>query len=181
VTARRVDATRNRERILQAARSAFSDPGADVSMAEVARRAGVGSATLYRNFRDRRELLTALYVDEIDQLCAAADLDAGPPGPALLAWLRRFSAYFAGKGVVAAELLQHRAGDDPVFTGGYTRIVAAGRPLLLAAQEAGAVRTDLTLEQVLDLVAAVTRIPGDAAYREPILAAALDALRPPAG
>src|SRR5271154_5886562 len=63
---RRVDAERNRERILTAARDAFADPEADVSMAEIARRAGVGSATVYRNFANRRELLEAIYVDEID-------------------------------------------------------------------------------------------------------------------
>jgi AcrR family transcriptional regulator len=55
--ARRVDAERNRERILDAARAAFADPDADVSMAEISRRAAVGSATLYRNFANRRELL----------------------------------------------------------------------------------------------------------------------------
>ena len=56
--ARRVDAERNRERILDAARAAFADPDADVSMAEISRRAGVGSATLYRNFANRRECST---------------------------------------------------------------------------------------------------------------------------
>ena len=55
--ARRVDAERNRERILSAAREAFADPEADVSMAEISRGAGVGSATLYRNFANRRQLL----------------------------------------------------------------------------------------------------------------------------
>ena len=69
---RRVDAARNRERILTAARDAFADPDTDVSMAEIARRAGVGSATLYRNFANRRQLLEALYVDEIDAVCEAA-------------------------------------------------------------------------------------------------------------
>jgi len=84
--ARRVDAERNRERILTAARAAFADPGADVSMAEVSRRAGVGSATLYRNFANRRELLEALYVDEIDAVCRAAEaVEADTPGAALVA------------------------------------------------------------------------------------------------
>ena len=64
--ARRADAERNRERILDAARAAFADPDADVSMAEISRRAGVGSATLYRNFASLRAARGALYVDEID-------------------------------------------------------------------------------------------------------------------
>ncbi|HWF54325.1 MAG TPA: TetR/AcrR family transcriptional regulator [Solirubrobacteraceae bacterium] len=176
---RRVDAERNRERILTAARDAFADPEADVSMAEISRRAEVGSATLYRNFANRRQLLEALYIDEIDAVCeAAASIGEDPPGASLTAWLHRFYAYFTSKRLVAAELLKHSDADDPVFGTGYARVLGAGRPLLLAAQASGEARRDLTLEQVLDMVAAIAKIPGDASYREPILQAALDALRP---
>ncbi len=116
---RRVDAERNRERILDAARAAFADPDADVSMAEISRRAGVGSATLYRNFANRRELLEALYVDEIDAVCqAAATITGDTPAAILMAWLRRFYAYFTSKRFVAAELLEHADRDDPVFGAG---------------------------------------------------------------
>jgi AcrR family transcriptional regulator len=175
---RRIDAERNRERILVAAREAFAEPDADVSMAEIGRRAGVGSATLYRNFANRRELLEALYVDEIDGVCqAAATIEGDTPRERLTAWLRRFYLYFTSKRLVAAELLEHSEADDPVFTGGYARVVAAGRPLLRAAQESGSVRADLTLEQVLDMIAAIARIPGTPGYREPILQTVLDALQ----
>jgi AcrR family transcriptional regulator len=174
-----VDAERNRERILTAARAAFADPDADVSMAEISRRAGVGSATLYRNFANRRQLLEALYVDEIDAVCEAAARTGGDtPGVRLTAWLRRFYAYFTSKRLVAAELLKHSDADDPVFGAGYTRVLGAGRPLLLAAQGSGETRSTLTLEQILDMVAAIAKIPGDASYRAPILEAALDSLRP---
>jgi AcrR family transcriptional regulator len=177
---RRIDAERNRERILTAARDAFGDPAADVSMAEISRRAGVGSATLYRNFANRRELLEALYIDEIDAVCeAAATIGADTPGESLAAWLRRFYAYFTSKRLVAAELLKHSGADDPVFGTGYARVLGAGRPLLLAAQASGETRSTLTLEQILDMVAAIAKIAGDAGYREPILQAALDSLRPP--
>src|SRR3984885_84517 len=89
--ARRADAERNREKILAAARSAFADPEADVSMAEVSRRAAVGMATLYRNFPGRQELLEALYTDEVDAVCAAAGtMDGENPGATLAAWLHRF-------------------------------------------------------------------------------------------
>lgn len=94
----------------------------------------------------------------------------------LVLWLRRFDTYFTSKRVVAAELLEHAERDDPVFGAGYARVLAAGRPLLHAAQQSGALRTDLTLEQILDMVAAIAKIPGDPGYREPILRAALDAL-----
>jgi AcrR family transcriptional regulator len=176
--ARRADAERNREKILAAAREAFADPDADVSMAEVARRAGVGMATLYRNFPGRRELLEALYVDEVDAVVRAADeLADEAPGAALTAWLRRFFAYFRGKRHVASELLEHAGGDDPVFDGNRARVFAAGAPLLTAAQQAGAVRGDLTLEQTLLLVVAVARMPGDEAFVEPLLQTVLDGLR----
>jgi hypothetical protein len=56
-------------------------------------------------------------------------------------------------------------------------VISAGRPLLNAAQRSGTVRTDLSLEQVLDMIVAIAQISGDVAYREPILQAALDALR----
>ena len=175
--ARRVDAERNRERILAAARDAFADPEADVSMAEISRRAGVGSATLYRNFANRRQLLEALYVDEIDAVCEAAGTVGGDtPGASFTAWLRRFYAYFTSKRLVAAELLKHSDADDPMFGAGYARVIGAGRPLLLAAQASGETTTALSLEQILDMIAAIAKIPGDIAYREPILQAALDSL-----
>lgn len=172
---RRVDAERNRERILIAARDAFADPSADVSMAEIARRAGIGSATLYRNFANRRELLEALYIDEIEAVCAAATTITGDtPGAKFIAWLRRFYAYFTSKRVVAAELLEHTDAKDPVFGAGYTRVLAAGRPLLDAARTSGEIHTDLTVEQILDLIASIAKIPGTDRYRKPILDAALD-------
>ena len=148
-------------------------------MAEIARRAQVGSATLYRNFTNRRELLEALYVDEIDAVCeAAVTIDADSPGAILAAWLRRFYAYFTSKRLVAAELLEHSGADDPVFGTGYARVLNAARPLLLAASDSGEIQVDLTLEQILDMVAAIAKIPGDTSYREPILQAALYSLRP---
>lgn len=148
-------------------------------MAEISRRAGVGSATLYRNFTSRRELLEALYVDEIDAVCeAAATIDRDTPGATFTAWLRRFYTYFTSKRVVAAELLEHSDANDPVFGTGLARVLDASRPLLFAAQKSGEIRIDLTLEQILDMVAAVAKIPGDTDYREPILQAALDAIWP---
>src|SRR5690349_19569836 len=85
--ARRADAERNRDKILAAARAAFADPAAEVSMAEIARRAGVGMATLYRNFPGRRELLEALFTDEVDAICEAAEGDGETPGAVLTTWL----------------------------------------------------------------------------------------------
>jgi AcrR family transcriptional regulator len=143
-------------------------------MAEISRRAGVGMATLYRNFPGRRELLEALYTDEVDAICQAAEA----PGASLLSWLRQLFAFFASKRHIAAELLKHTDSGDPVFGGSRARVTAAGQPLLAAAQHASEVRDDLTLEQVLDLIHAIATIRGDTGYVQPILQTALDGLRP---
>jgi AcrR family transcriptional regulator len=178
--ARRPDAERNREKILAAARAAFADPAAEISMAEISRRAGVGMATLYRNFPGRRELLAALYADEVNAICdAAADVGGATPGAVLIAWLRQFYAFITSKHHIAAELLQHTDRSDPIFGGNRARVIAAARPLLSAARRAHEVRDDLELEQVIDLVFAIATLQGDPSYLEPILQAALDGLRTP--
>jgi len=178
--ARRADAERNRDKILAAARTAFADPDAEVSMAEISRRAEVGMATLYRNFPGRQELLEALYTDEVDAVCEAAEtIDDGTPGAALVAWLHRFSAFSTSKRHIAAELLKQTDRSNPLFKNNRTRVITAGRPLLAAAQRAGEVRGDLTLEQILDMIVAIATIHGDTGYTGPILQAALDGLRPP--
>ena len=179
--ARRADAERNRDKILGAARAAFADLGFEISMAEISRRAGVGMATLYRNFPGRRELLEALYAHEVDAVCEAArTLEAQTPGAVFVAWLHRFFAFITSKQPVGAELLKHTGGSAPVMGESRRRVTAAARPLFLAAQRAYEVREDLTLEQVLDMVVAIASINGEPGYLEPILQAALDGLRPPA-
>jgi AcrR family transcriptional regulator len=177
----RADAARNRDKILAAAHAAFAQqPEADVSMAEISRRAGVGMATLYRNFPGRRELLEALYTEEVDAMVAAAATVAGAtPADRLDAWVRRFVAFKTGERHIAVELLVQVDAANPVFNANRDRVLAAGRPLLDAAQSAGAIRAGLTLEQILDMVLAIARIHGDADYVAPILDAALAGLRPP--
>lgn len=178
---RRAAAARNRDKILSAARAAFADPAAEISMAEIARRAGVGMATLYRNFPGRRELLEALYADEVDALCEAADTgDTETPGAALTAWLRRVFAFVPSKGLIVSELLEHTGPGSPVVTGVHrARALAAGRPLLTAAQAAHEIRDDLTLEQIFDMIVAIAKVHGEPGYREPMLQTMLDGLRPP--
>jgi AcrR family transcriptional regulator len=178
--ARRADAERNRDKILATARTAFAASDAEVSMAEISRRAGVGMATLYRNFPDRRELLEALYTEEVNAICEAArTLDAETPGAVLTAWLHRFFAFFTNKHRIASELLEHTDHSNPVFSESRARVIAAGRPLLVAAQHSREVRDDLTLGQILDMIIAIATIHGDPGYLEPILQAALDGLRLP--
>jgi AcrR family transcriptional regulator len=179
---RRADAERNRAKILAAASSAFADPQAEVSMAEVSRRAGVGMATLYRNFPGRRDLLEALYIDEVNAVCQAAEtLGTETAGAAFVAWLHRFVAFIISKHPVGTELLKHSGGIAPVMGESRCRVVAAALPLLLAAQGTREIREDLTLEQILDMIVAIASIHREPYYLEPILQAALDGLRSPEG
>jgi AcrR family transcriptional regulator len=176
---RRADAQRNRAKILAAARSAFADPDAEVSMAEISRRAGVGMATLYRNFPGRRELLEALFIDEVNAVCAAAENVSGDtPAARFAAWLHRFYAFFNSKHHLSSELLRDSGDSGPFLDRNRDRVLAAARPLLADAQRAGEVRNDLILEQILDMIIAVASISGDREYSAPILRAAIDGLRP---
>jgi hypothetical protein len=93
------------------------------------------------------------------------------------AWLHRFFAFAAGKRHIASELLEHTDRSNPLFDNNRAGVIAAGRPLLAAAQRAHEVRDDLALEQVLDMVTAIATIHGDTRYLEPILQTALDGLR----
>jgi hypothetical protein len=106
----------------------------------------------------------------------AEAIEGDTPGVRLMAWLRRFIAFSTSKRHIASELLTHVDSSNPVFNDNRTRVLASGEPLLVAAQQAGEVRNDLTLEQILDMVIAIARIPGDPEYLEPILQATLDGL-----
>ncbi|GAA3582533.1 TetR/AcrR family transcriptional regulator [Amycolatopsis ultiminotia] len=172
---RRAAAERNRDKVLAAARAAFADGDTGISMAEVARRAGVGMATLYRNFPGRRELLEALYADEVEAICKAAVIEDGQtPGAALNAWLRLQVDFISHKRLIVSELLAHTDGDGPASR--REQALDAGRPLLAAAQRAREVRDDVTLEQVFDMIVAIAKIPGTRDYLEPIIQIMLDGL-----
>lgn len=77
----RSDAQRNRERIVRAAHEAFAEQGIDVPMAAVARRAGVGVATLYRRFPTRRDLVQEVFADRLDACTTALDEGLADPDP----------------------------------------------------------------------------------------------------
>ncbi len=176
---RRAKAERNRDKILTVARAALAERSDEVSMAGIARRAGVGMATLYRNFPNRRALLEALYLDEIDAVCEAAETVEGTtPGERFEAWLRRFYCSVNNKHLLV-ELLDQTDDDGPSHTANKTRVLDAGRPLLLAAQQTHEVRDDLTIEQVLHLIMAITAIHHDVGYTAPILQTVLDGLSNP--
>jgi len=179
----RADARRNYEKVLAAAREAFAEGGESTSLEEIARRAGVGIGTLYRHFPTRQTLLEVLYLDEVEEMSrSAAQLDGGDPWEALNSWFERFMDYLATKRALAHELLNYIELDAPLFQTCRASLYAAGEPLLKRAQEAGAVRPDVTFPEVMQMVMGIGKIPtNDRAQIDHILRIALDGLRYNAG
>jgi AcrR family transcriptional regulator len=176
---KRADARRNYEKVLAAARQAFAEGGESTALEEIARRAGVGIGTLYRHFPNRQALLEALYVDEVEEMCrSAAELDASDPWEALNGWLARFIAYIGTKRALAAELSNYLDQDAPLFQVCRTSLFEAGEPLLKSAQDAGVVRPDVSIGDVIQMVVGIAKIPAkDPKQNEQILRIALDGLR----
>jgi AcrR family transcriptional regulator len=175
----RADARRNYEKVLAAARKAFAEGGESTALEEIARRADVGIGTLYRHFPNRQALLEALYVDEVEEMCrSAAELDGSDPWEALNGWFERFIAYIGTKRALAAELLNYLDQDAELFQVCRTSLFEAGEPLLKSAQEAGVVRPDVTIGEVIQMVIGIAKIPGsDPRQNQHILRIALDGLR----
>jgi AcrR family transcriptional regulator len=113
----RADAQRNRERILEVARLVFTRRGTEASMDEIAKRARIGSGTLYRHFPTRDDLLAAVYISEVEKLAEAqrkfsAELS---PAEALRAWMLVFIDYIAAKKIIAPALNAMAGGPSRVF------------------------------------------------------------------
>ena len=155
--ARRADAVRNARLLLGAARELFDERGPDVAMDDVARRAGVGNATLYRNFPTRGDLLAAAYADEVAALCqqGAVLLAESSPGEALYAWLDSFVIHVATKRALA---LAATAGSDEqrseLFGSWHESMRSTAEGLLARAREARAIRPGLTVTDLLALASA---------------------------
>ncbi len=178
----RSDAQRNIDALLSAAKEEFALRGVDVNVRTVAARAGVGTATLYRHFPTRADLVAAVFRREIDDCAAAAARLAGAHDPdrALELWLRRYTEFVATKQGLAAAL--HSG--DPAFAAlpAYfnERLGPALRSLLQDAHAAGAIRGDV---DAVDLLGAVANLcvppPGsnDKSRAQRMVALLLDGLR----
>jgi AcrR family transcriptional regulator len=150
----RADARRNYERLLTVAVEAFAEHGEGASLDDIAKRAGVGSGTLYRHFPTRQALLEAAYLDRVEAIAARADAlaDELPPGEALGEWL-----YELGAGMIRMRGLKALLGPAVTDSGALVNTAcgdsvkaAAGR-LVRAAQEAGTLRQDVEPVDVLRL------------------------------
>lgn len=177
----RADAQRNRDKLIAAAHEAFAERGASTSLEDIAKRAGVGIGTLYRNFPNRQTLLEAVYVEEVETACrAAADLGALEPWQALETWLGGVVSYFATKQALASELMDYVDRDAPLFMNCRAALFEAGGPLLERAQRAGEARRDTDIAEVVQIVGAITKIPGiEQPQLEHLLRIAIDGLRAP--
>jgi AcrR family transcriptional regulator len=171
----RKDAARNYDALLAAAREAFAEHGAEASLEDIARRAGVGIGTLYRNFPTRRHLFETVYADDVNTLVQVAqDVADQEPWQALTAWLDRFAGYMVTKRAVREALND----ESEIFAACRESMYAAGGPLLERAQEAGQARRDMDFVDLLRMVAGITATAfDDDAQRDRVLSIALDGVR----
>jgi AcrR family transcriptional regulator len=183
VRAQRADARRNVERLIATAREAFAAEGPNAPLDDIARAAGVGSGTLYRHFPTRLALLEAVYRNSVERLCAEGDRLAAtePPATALVNWLRGFVTVVAEKRGLAAALSDEGRAQS-LFGECHTMINASGSALLDRAKEAGAIRPEVPLADLLRMAKAFALVaetsPEGPILAERLLALSMDGLRP---
>jgi AcrR family transcriptional regulator len=148
----RADARQNYERLVEVAADSIGELGPNVSLEEVAKRAGVGIGTLYRHFPNRQALLEAVYRDQVTAHCTRArELQATtPPAEALTLWLHSLLTYnLTMRGLKEALM----AGEiSPQISECRVKMHEVGGELLAGAQEVGAVRRDIEITDLLRLV-----------------------------
>lgn len=175
----RADARRNYEKLLAVARDAFAEDNS-VTLEEIARRAQVGIGTLYRHFPSRPALLESIYVDQVEMLCGTARelATALPPWEALVEWLHRYVGYVGTKRALAEQLSASLGQPSAVFHGCRELLFAGATPLLTRAQDAGVVRADVSIDDVIRLVSGITMMTFvEDGQMERVVNIALDGLR----
>jgi AcrR family transcriptional regulator len=147
----RADARRSRAKLLEAATVAFAEKGADAPLEDIARRAGVGIGTLYRHFPTRTDLQAGVFRSQVDAVCSTADELIGtvPPDQAFAGSVRAIAAYLITKRGLAKALVDKNSELISVCS---QRMRETLDRLLEHAQQAGALRTDVTAHDVLRLV-----------------------------
>lgn len=156
----RSDAQRNRERILEVAKVAFTKQGADASLDEIAKRAGVGAGTLYRHFPTRDALIEGVYRNEVEKLAAAAERFAETTSPieALRAWMLLFVDYVAAKHIIAPALNSLVGGPSRLYEGSRSLIQEAMEELVKRAKKSGNLRKDLDPSDLLRVLIGVSHV-----------------------
>lgn len=156
----RTDAQRNRERILEVAKQAFTRSGVNTSLDDVAKQAGVGAGTLYRHFPTRDALLEAVYHSEVAKLAAAQRELSGrlPPVEALRAWMLLFVDYIATKQLIAPALNTLLGGPSKLYEGSRAQIGGAIHALVERAVKSGDIRRDLDPFDLLRALIGVSNV-----------------------
>lgn len=154
----RADARRNYDRLLAEGRAAFAEHGTGASLEDVARRAGVGIGTLYRHFPNRHALVSAVWEDAVSDLLARsrALLDDPQPCSALVAWLRAIITHAGEYRGLSSALMSASHDDTSALARCSKPMREAGAALLVRAQEAGAVRPDVSISDLLQLTNAIS-------------------------
>jgi len=156
----RADAERNRGRLLEVAKEAFARSGADASLDDIAKQAGVGAGTLYRHFPSREALIEAVYRTEVEKLAAAERnfAETLPPLEALRAWMLLFVDHIATKKIIAPALNTLVGGHSKVFEASYSQIWEAIRALVKRAIKSGDIRKDLDPIDLLRALIGVSHV-----------------------
>jgi AcrR family transcriptional regulator len=164
----RADAQRNRERILGVAKDAFTQSGANTSLDDIAKQAGVGAGTLYRHFPTREALLQAVYRSELEKLAAAGQKFAQtmPPIEALRAWLLLFVDGIATKQLIAPAVNTLVGDPKKVFEASYAQVHEAIRALVKRAIRSGEIRTDLDPIDLLRALVGVSNVAASPDWRQ---------------
>jgi AcrR family transcriptional regulator len=156
----RADAQRNRERILEVAKQAFTRFGANASLDDIAKESGVGPGTLYRHFPTREELLQAVYRSELEKLAGAEQKFAQtmPPIEALRAWLLLFVDGIEAKQLIAPAVNTLVGDPKKVFEASYAQVHEAIRALVKRAIKSGDIRNDLDPMDLLRALVGVANV-----------------------
>jgi AcrR family transcriptional regulator len=164
----RTDALRNRERILEVAKEAFTRFGADASLDEIAKQADVGPGTLYRHFPTRDALIEAVYRSEVEKLAMAEGkfAETMPPVEALRAWMLLFVDHIAAKQIIAPALNSLVGGPSKLFEGSRGLVQGAIDSLVKRAIKSGDIRNDLVPFDLLRALIGVAHVASGPGWQQ---------------
>jgi AcrR family transcriptional regulator len=164
----RTDAQRNRERILDVAKEAFTRFGAEASLDDIAKQAGVGAGTLYRHFPTRDALIEAVYRSEVEKLAAAERKfsETMAPMEALRAWMLLFVDHIAAKQIIAPALNSVVGGPTKLYEGSRGLIGGAIDALVKRAIASGDIRSDLDPFDLLRALIGVSHVASGPGWQQ---------------